>query len=259
LTAVFRQAFDGDRLCVMTKKETVASNVHISVVGHITKEELQNALTDTDMVNGFGNRFFWACSRRPHLLPRGGELQDGDDRLNAIVLDVSEGVRFAQTAGELRFNAEALNMWDREYGKLTSDRSGLLGAVLSRASTLVMRASLIFALSTRSREVELQHLRAALEIWRYCEASAKFIFGDRTGDPVADLIMAELRNMPEGLSRTDISNLLAGNKPKATIELALRTLATSGAAQRIPTSTGKGRPAERWVATTRFQAQGTVE
>ena len=37
------------------------------------------------------------------------------------------------------------------------------------------------------------HLEAALEVWRYCAQSAAYIFGRRTGDPVADEILAELR------------------------------------------------------------------
>jgi hypothetical protein len=122
-----------------------------------------------------------------------------------------------------------------------------------------MRVALIYALSTGSCEVGLGHLQAALEVWRYCEASAKFIFGDRTGDPIADSIMAELRKTPEGLSRTNISDLFAGNKPKAAIEFALRTLAASGAIQRISISTGKGRPVERWIAAGQLQTQGPVQ
>lgn len=259
LTAVLRQAFDGDQLCVMTKKETIASNVHVSVIAHITREELLRVLSDIDMCNGFSNRFLWACSKRSHLLPRGGEIQEGDARLDRIVRDVCEGVRFARTGGELRFDEQALDRWDSEYPKLTAERNGLLGAVLSRAATLVMRLSLIFALSTRSKAVSVQHLEAALEIWRYCEASAKFIFGDRTGDPIADLIMAELRKDAEGLSRTQISDLFAGNKSKSAIEFALRTLAMSGAISRTSVSSGKGRPVERWVPTIQLQARGAVQ
>lgn len=38
----------------------------------------------------------------------------------------------------------------------------------------------------------------------YCEANARYVFGNATGDPVAERIEAELETEPGGLSRTDL-------------------------------------------------------
>ena len=70
----------------------------------------------------------------------------------------------------------------------------------------------------------MPHLLAAMAVWDYCEASARYIFGDATGDPVADRIMESLRQAPLGLSRTDISNFLGRNVPMARISQALGLL-----------------------------------
>ena len=51
------------------------------------------------------------------------------------------------------------------------------------------------------------HLRAALACWAYAERSARFIFGDTLGDPVADEILRALRQQPAGMTRNEIRDL----------------------------------------------------
>jgi hypothetical protein len=76
-----------------------------------------------------------------------------------------------------------------------------------------------------SAVVAEQHLEAALALWDYCEASAAYIFGEATGDPIADRILSALRNAGgQGLSSTDISNLLGRNERSARIAAALTDL-----------------------------------
>ena len=43
----------------------------------------------------------------------------------------------------------------------------------------------------RSGVVEVEHLRAAIAVWDYCEASAAYIFGGKVGDPFGNLRGAE--------------------------------------------------------------------
>ena len=70
---------DGDTLRVMTRHQPLkASGAHISVVAHITEEELGRELTDTDTLNGFANRFLWVVVRRSKRLPFGGQFQRED-------------------------------------------------------------------------------------------------------------------------------------------------------------------------------------
>ena len=66
------------------------------------------------------------------------------------------------------------------------------------------------------------HLLAALAVWDYCEASARFIFGDALGDPVADEILRALRQAgEEGMTRTAIrENLFQRNMPARRIQRA---------------------------------------
>jgi len=187
LSPVIRQAWDGQKLQVLTKQcPESASNAHISIIGHITREELTREMARVDMANGFGNRFLWACVRRSKRLPDGGYIPAADfDRLAA---HLKLAVEFANSLGdlEIRRDPEAKALWHSIYADLSEGKPGLFGAVTSRAEAQVMRLACIYALLDRETEVRKVHLEAALAVWNYCEASARYIFGDALGDPLAD-------------------------------------------------------------------------
>jgi hypothetical protein len=46
-----------------------------------------------------------------------------------------------------------------------------------------MRIAVIYAVLDGQRRIGVEHLRAALEVWRYCEESAHYAFGEATGTP----------------------------------------------------------------------------
>ena len=75
LSAIIRDAWDRGDLRSMTKNSpAVATGALISIVAHITLQELRQELTGTDAANGFANRFLFACVRRSKCLPDGGEV-----------------------------------------------------------------------------------------------------------------------------------------------------------------------------------------
>ncbi|MHB1575136.1 MAG: hypothetical protein ACYCX9_01290 [Candidatus Dormibacteria bacterium] len=77
--------------------------------------------------------------------------------------------------------------------------------------------------------------------------SVAWIFGDLTGDLLAHTIHTALAAYPQGLTRTDIRDLLGRHRPATAIDGALATLACTGRAssQRLLTA---GRPAVLWTA-----------
>ena len=106
---------------------------------------------------------------------------------------------------------------------------------------------MLYALLDRSEVIRRDHLEAALSLWRYCEESARHIFGDALGNPVADEILRALRDNPGGLTRTQINELFARNRKAGELDRALRVLLQHGFASSQTETTG-GRPIERWFA-----------
>ena len=76
----------------------------------------------------------------------------------------------------------------------------MFGAITSRAEAQVMRMACIYALLDQSVLIRKPHLEAALAVWGYAEDSARHVFGDATGDPVADQIRTALDQNPGGTS-----------------------------------------------------------
>jgi hypothetical protein len=57
LSPVIRAAWESGRLRTMVKNSPArATDAHISIIGHTTRDELRGLLTQTESANGFGNR-----------------------------------------------------------------------------------------------------------------------------------------------------------------------------------------------------------
>jgi hypothetical protein len=243
LSSVCRDAWDTGDLGTLTKNSpTQATGAHISIIGHITKNELKRYLTRTEAGNGFGNRILWFCVKRSKVLPEGGRIQDVN--FAPFLQQLREAIAFAEGAGEVTRDPEARALWAKVYPDLSEGKPGMAGAMTSRAEAQVLRLSMIYALLDGEKVVRVPHLQAALAVWSYCEASVQYVFGRSLGDPVADTILEALRAAPNGMTRTEISNLFSRHEAAERIAQAVTDLLIAGFITIEIISTG-GRPTER--------------
>jgi hypothetical protein len=241
-----RQAWDGDALQTMVRNNPLrASAAHIGVVGHITKDELLRYLTATELANGFFNRFLVLAVDRSKLLPLGSAIDD--EHLAEIRDAVRLALRFAASHRPIRFDDAARERWVAAYGELSAGQPGLAGAATARAEAHVVRLSLIYALLDCSERICIEHLNAALAVWRYSSDSARWIFGDSLGDPTADEIWAAAKERPAGVTRTEVSDMFSRNKKRREIERALGVLEDAGRLRRETRQPDRGRSAEVWI------------
>jgi hypothetical protein len=247
LSRIMRDAWDRGDLATMTKNNQArATGAHISIVGHITADELRRDLDRTSMANGYANRFLFVCVRRSNVLPFGGALDE--ETICELGGGIRKALEAARTVNRVEMTDRARGVWREVYPGLSEGEPGLLGAIIGRAEAQVIRLALLYALLSRFAVIDEDHLRAALALWRYCEHSARFIFTDALGDPVADTILRSLRQAgDDGLTRTQISTVFGRNLDAARLALALSTLERTGKATKTVRDTG-GRPAEVWVS-----------
>jgi hypothetical protein len=250
LSALLRQGWEAGNLRTLTKTcPAKATGAHISLVAHVTVEELRRLLTATESANGFANRFMPFCVRRSKLLPEGGAPIIAE--LESLGRRLGEALAFGRTAGELHRGEEARAIWRSVYGLLSGGKPGLAGCLLARAEAHVMRVAAQYAVLGLSRTISDKHLMAALALWEYVERSVYLIFGDSLGDPLADDLLRLLRGCgPGGITRTEISNYLGKHQPTERVGRALGLLLENKLArfERLETS---GRPSERWFAVKR--------
>ncbi len=246
LSAIIREAWDGSDLSNITKGVRLkATDPHVSVIGHITPTELQDRLKHTARANGFLNRFLTVYTERARLKPDGGNLSD--DAIRNLASRFEIPLRFALKTQQMRRNDGASAMWEGVYPQLTGRRTGTLAQATARAAAQTVRLSVLYAVAECSAVITGEHLAAALAAWRYAEDSARYLFGESLGDPVADTILEVLRNSPTGLTRTEISNALQRNVASLKMGQALQLLETEGLAVRERRDT-TGRTAEVWRA-----------
>jgi hypothetical protein len=251
LSTTIRQAWDSPDLRVMTRGSKLrATGSHISIIGHITQDELLRQMERTEAASGFGNRFLWLCVRRSKFLPEGGDVSP--EGMAPLVTRLSRAVSYSRQVGEMKRDDAARELWAQQYERLATGRPGLLGSMLGRCEAHVTRLSMLYALADCSNTIKQVHLEAALALWDYCERSCRFIFGDNLGDPTADELLRALRAAPDGLSQTEMSHHFGRNKTASEIGRALNVLARQGLAFMAPAGERTaGRPAKRWMASSR--------
>lgn len=204
LSPLLRAAWDGEQLAVRSRaKKAVANDAHITVVGHITADELRKHLAEVEVANGFANRFLYAVVSRSKLLPEGGNVTGA--MLTPLVSHVRHALEEGRRTYLLTRDEPARELWrDLYYRMANDDRDGLVGAVTARAEAQVLRLSVIYALLDASSTIHVRHLQAAWAVWRYAEASARHIFGDALGDPIADRLYGAIRGAGDaGLDATE--------------------------------------------------------
>jgi hypothetical protein len=246
VSRVVRDAWDRGDLATLVKHAPArATSAHISIVGHITDEELRVTLDNISIANGYANRFLWFMVRRSNVLPFGGDL---DPRIVEDLGKRAGGViQTARGVGEVAMAADAREAWPRVYPLLSEGKPGLLGAITARAEAQTIRLALLYALLDRQVEIGLRHLQAALAVWEYADASVAYIWGDATGNPVADAILAGLCGAgPAGITRTEIRDLFGRHGNANQINNALAKLAVAGKARSTMENDTGGRPTERW-------------
>lgn len=267
LSSVLRQAWDTGRIASPSKNNEISvSGAHISLIGCISKEELLAETLAVDAQNGTLNRFLFACSRRSRLLPEGGDFDKlvesakWGELQEQFSTNIQKAMAEDQATSRIDRDSQAQDEWGRNqssdrglYKLLSQPRIGLWGTVTARGAQQVIRLSMINSVINGLRGIpgDEDGLRggpqtAAIEQWRFCDHSARYIFGDRMDDPVAIRIMDVLREAgTAGMTRTSINDLV--RRSSDDIQKSLSWLSASGLAYCQPQPSG-GRPVERWYA-----------
>jgi DNA replicative helicase MCM subunit Mcm2 (Cdc46/Mcm family) len=232
-------------LQTLTKNSpAIATGAHVSIIGHITREELLRYLNDIEQANGFGNRFLWFCVKRSKMLPHGSKIDAVD--FSEIIEKLKKAINFASAVDEIKWSKETEVIWEKVYPSLSEGKPGLFGGITARSEAYVVRLSCIYALLDLTNVIRPQHIAAALAIWDYVEASVKYIFQNRTGDPVANKIYSALKESEDNsMTRTEIRDLFGRNLKSDRINAALEILEANKLAIMETIST-EGRSQEVW-------------
>ncbi len=246
LSPSLRNAWDGDNLHTLTRADPlVVTDPHISIVGHITKHELTQMLTETDISNGLGNRFLMFGVQRSKELPEGTEMNAS--YFKSLASRLATAIEFGKKTSLVIRNQNAKDLWRSIYTDLTQGKPGLAGSLLARGAPQVLRLALIQSLLNERAIIDEHALTSAYEIFKYCQNSVVEIYGVRTGSSFADRVIEILDVEPNGLRKTQLFEKFSKNPSKESLNSALQLLKDFGLAFSVEVETN-GRPAEVWTS-----------
>ena len=153
----------------------------------------------------------------------------------------------------MELDKESEVKWDALYSELETRPEGVPGAVTGRASDMVMKLALIYALTDGDDAIRLTHLRAGLAVWRYCETTAYALFGGLVSasviaepDPLYLWLLNFIKATP-GVKRSELTSHFKNTDNADAIGVSLEALRVKGMAYPVMVkSEGAGRPGERW-------------
>jgi hypothetical protein len=248
VSRMVRDAWDcREVIGTLTKhNRTKVMKAYISIIGHITAEELRNLLDQTEMFNGFANRFLFACVRRGKLLPHGGAPSpELIEKLGQKTLQIEAARRIERVT----MTPEAAGFWEKIYPVLSKDQPGLLGAITALAEAQTIRLALLYALLDSSPQITQGHLEAAQAVWTFCDHSVRYVFGDLVGEAFTDEVLRVLRSAgTDGMSRVDLYQMFISYRSKAKIGEALIRLLAAGKVRRVQRQASRGAWGEMWFA-----------
>jgi len=250
ISPTLRYAWDGKKRLKNEGKISPerATDAHISLIGHITLLELLQCLSAVENKNGFSNRILWIATERKKLIPRPQWIEWNHDypnivnRLKTIIKD------FSSVPRELRWSKEGQKAWDDFYKSIPDLDSGIVGSIIARSDAHVLRLTMAYTVLDHTALMEPKHLQAAIAFWDYCQRSAQWVFGEKTGNTMADKIYWALERAPQGMTKMEIgADVFGRNYTKIALDSALSSLRDSGLADfTIERKKKGGRPTEHW-------------
>ena len=134
---------------------------------------------------------------------------------------------------------EAAELWHPEYRRLETERAGDLGKAVARLSVHCLKVAMLYAALDGSQTIHLAHLKAALALMNFCEASAASVFGkpmksDSAHGEAADeepphaRLLTLIRSRPDGIIRRDAHHLFNNHRKKEELNADFRLLTDSG-------------------------------
>jgi len=228
LSTTLRCLWDHGNSAPLTKLNRISTTgAHVTLLTHITTQELAALLGSVQVLNGFANRFLWVCAKRRGPVPFPESMPEAE--LTAFRGELLSLLTQGKDFGRISMAHGARALWEAVYPSLTQDHHGLAGCIINRGEAQVLRLALNYALLDGQQVISEHHLSSALAFWRYCHESAMVIFGQREADPVADKVLNALRSGSQSL--TDLHRALGNNLNKDRIKGALEELAKSGRVQ----------------------------
>lgn len=240
------KAWDSGQLETTTKKESmVCATPHVSIIGHITPDELFTRLDHRLIDNGFSNRWLYLLIK-PTQVKFTSTAPEEVAGLAALREQLGANLRRFRSDGadEFVLTPEADDVY-LETARFLYDHPQT-GAMLKqdvRWRPLMWKLAVIYAAADGTNKISAEHFLAARAFWAYCSRSARAFFGSKSGNELVDRFMFMWRQTGyEPLTLSDIADMFSKNLNAYRRNVMLDILKRDGIIRIEPGTSAKGRP-----------------
>lgn len=175
-TEILRQAWDGDYLEVVVKKDSCSStDHHISMIGHITQSEFQFLNSEVSTTNGYLNRFLFCriFNGSPVPLPKSFDTLSFSfmPKLYSVI-----GFIKSTESEEIKLEDDTIALWEEIYSDLFYSPDDGFSELMARTPTHILKIAMTFAVLDCSYRISRDHLISAKAVVDYSNDSIRFIF-----------------------------------------------------------------------------------
>ena len=196
LSPTLRSAWDGRPLQLLTRTAPArATGAHISMIGHITHAELRHHLT-ARRARQRAREPLPALRLPPHPPAARRRQRDPLAGTGLTACSAARSSTPAPPASSASTPTPASCGSTPTRQLATAQPAGIAGALCARAEAHTIRLALLYALADGDRQINTEHLQAALALWDYAARSATWALQGATGDPLAEQIHAALDHHP---------------------------------------------------------------
>lgn len=222
LSQVMRTAFDGDKLeyrvsKIKGKESTVAiDNAHVSLIGHITADELLQVLTVGSDKTGELNRIQFVLSLDSKFVSeaKSNFLYENITELQALRTRLLECRRWAAEK-RIKFTEPLYECLDNYTEQLEHDlRSGKEKAINARLALYLRKWIARFAVMDMTDVATVAHYDRAMKVVAYLRAANEYVLGEWLDGVDKDLIDKAILTIKEsqgGATRASIGKELFGS------------------------------------------------
>ena len=239
-------AWDSGRLMNVVKDSKMeCATPHVSIIGHITPDELTDRVTSSHITSGFINRWTMALIR-PTAVDDSLVAPEDIVGLDDAILRIRDGLNEFRDSGVHQFvlsdEADKLrretSVWVRE-----NEEPGAMAHLAVRFQSQTLKLTMVYAAVDGTHVISADHLRAARAVTAYSHRCARAFWGGVFLDDLTDDFMSLWRGIGyEAISLSDLSALFSRHLTASKREHMLRRLLRDGVIETSQVK-GDGRPA----------------
>jgi hypothetical protein len=174
LSSCFRDLwYSPEKYCNNAKGSPIkVTGPHVSLIGHITPKELQKLANGNEVSNGFFNRFLMCASQRRQTVVD-PEPVGWDSKQHAALLNEIRKVQAALGRKPVFIGNDPdwKEAWATYYPTIGVNRPGNIADLADRQGDQIHRIAALFAVLDGSTVKTLDHFKAAVAVWDFCESS----------------------------------------------------------------------------------------